>query len=273
MPNKNQGFRVELDGVTAVVEKVPGIPRACAIVADGKLSAFYTADNIMNEADLVEFCSQHLPFYSVPDRWIYVPAIPLTPNGKVDKRKLQQLSLPAVITKPALAAVITKPEPVAIPADLAAAVAIAEGMAIDLEKGEKYDSPVTRSSMEIAKGGVASITDSYETIPEQLPAKKGYHGQRWLRHRAFIVYRRFMSMILLSNIAVACFLLYKKVNNDREILGDVVTAFAANLCVAVLMRSEPMVNLMFTLACSVPTSWPLAIRRHAARVFHIGKHT
>lgn len=67
-----------------------------------------------------------------------------------------------------------------------------------------------------------------------------------------ILYRRFFSVVVLANIAIACFLLFQRIKENRYILANLATATAANLCVAVLMRSEPVVNLLFTVFCSVP---------------------
>lgn len=195
----------------------------------------------------------------MPERLVYVPEIPLTPNGKVDKKILLR------------SASVTKPSPIAVNSGSVSDVMSSKELCQDLEKGDRVDSPVVRSSLSIIKGGTASISDSLEIPPDSLPAKNGFRGQRWLRHRVFILYRRFFSLVLLANIATACYILYRRVKEDRYILTDVSTAFAANLCMAVLMRSEPVINLLFTVACSVPTSWPLAIRRHCARIFHIGK--
>ncbi|KAL5426978.1 hypothetical protein PMIN07_009995 [Paraphaeosphaeria minitans] len=262
---KVKGFRVELDGVTAVIEAFPGISRACARLVNKQLHGFYAAEYVLDES-LDAFVRQHLPFYSVPERWIYVPEIPLTPNGKVDKKMLVKLALGAAATNSTNEAALTIAPPV--PAVTVPAQEL--DLCLDLEKAEKFDSAVVRNSLSIIKGGTASISESLEYELDKLPAKKGFHGQRWLRHRAFILYRRFFSVVLLANIATACFILYRRVEQDRYILADVSTAFAANLCMAVLLRSEPVVNLLFTVACSVPTSWPLSIRRHCARVFHIG---
>ncbi|OAG08443.1 acetyl-CoA synthetase-like protein [Paraphaeosphaeria sporulosa] len=263
---KIKGFRVELDGVTAVVEAFPGVSRACAKVVNKRLHGFYAAEPGIDEQALDSFVRQHLPFYSVPERWIHVPEIPLTPNGKVDKKMLVELALSAAVSASTTGAVPI----IAPPVPVVAAPARGVESCLDLEKAERYDSGVVRNSLSIIKGGTSSISESLESELDKLPGKKGFHGQRWLRHRAFILYRRFFSVVLLANIATACFILYRRVEQDRYILADVSTAFAANLCMAVLMRSEPVVNLLFTAACSVPTSWPLAIRRHCARVFHIG---
>jgi amino acid adenylation domain-containing protein len=254
---KIKGFRVELDGVTAVIEKHPDVSRACAVLMNGKLTAFYATSTLMQSEVLDSFVRQHLPFYSVPEKWICLPAIPLTPNGKVDKKLLIQSGLSPATTSPA---------PVAKPA----LAVVATPFNSDMEKGEKHDSPTSVSSLSIIKGGAVSISESFDPEPDSMPEKNGFHGQRWLRHRFFIVYRKFFSIILLANVAMACFIVYRRMGQSRYILSDVSTAFAANLCMAVLMRSEPVVNLLFTVACSVPTSWPLAIRRHMARIFHIG---
>lgn len=128
-----------------------------------------------------------------------------------------------------------------------------------------------KSIIDVEKGPVVveNQTDTLE-VPEMLPPKHGFHGQRWVRHRAFILYRRFFSIVVLANLAIAVFILHRKIGQGRSVLADLATAASANLCVAVLMRSEPVVNLLFTVFCSVPTSFPLAIRRHCARIFHIG---
>ncbi|KAF2445308.1 acetyl-CoA synthetase-like protein [Karstenula rhodostoma CBS 690.94] len=263
---KIKGFRVELDGVTAVIEAFPGISRACAKMVHKKLHGFYVAESDIDKLALDAFVRQHLPFYSVPEIWIYVSEIPLTPNGKVDKKTLVELALSAAATAYKTGAVPLLEAPVP---SVAVPVQEAE-LSVDLEKAEGYNRAIVRHSLSIIKGGTASVSESLESELDKLPAKKGFHGQRWLRHRAFILYRRFFSVVLLANIATACLILYRGVERDRYILADVLTAFAANLCMTVLMRSEPVVNLLFTVACSVPTSWPLAIRRHCARVFHIG---
>ena len=51
-------------------------------------------------ADLVEFLRARFPDYAVPAEVLLVPAIPLTPNGKVDRRALAAAVQPAR-TRPA----------------------------------------------------------------------------------------------------------------------------------------------------------------------------
>jgi hypothetical protein len=117
----------------------------------------------------------------------------------------------------------------------------------DLEKG---DIIVTSKSEASDSSGRTSTVEA----PDELPPKNSYHGLRWLRHRALILYRRFFSIVVATNVAVACYLLYRGIHKRENVIAHLATATAANLCVAVLMRSEPVVNLLFTVFCSVPVS-------------------
>jgi hypothetical protein len=220
---------------------------------------------VVNLQDLDAFVRQQLPYYSVPEQWRQVDSIPLTSNGKINKAELRTLAIrqsrndsgldvssqaikdsadASPAEKPnAVEATISEPYlPVSLP-----------GGAKDPEKGiivvESKDSQMTMTP-----------TSSISEAPEKLPPKNGFHGQRWLRHRAFILYRKFFSVVLIVNLAVAGLLLYRTIHQGRNILPDVATATAANLCTAVLMRSEPVVNLLFTVFCSVPVCIPLTLR-------------
>jgi hypothetical protein len=107
-------------------------------------------------------------------------------------------------------------------------------------------------------------------IPESLPEKHDFRGLRWLRHRALIVYKKFFSVAVITNVVVACIILSRNVRNPKFLLPDLATATATNITVAILMRCQPIVNLCFTICCAVPTSWPLWFRRHCGKVFHFG---
>ncbi|KAA8622773.1 gramicidin S synthetase 1 [Pyrenophora tritici-repentis] len=236
------------------------------MLVESVLCAFYAPHGSVDEGALDAFVRKHLPYYSVPDKWIQVDSIPLTNNGKVDRRKLSSMALRQ--SSPNSAVV----EPTVKPGDLSHGVVLEIGTpemssTVSLEDPEKANVIITSNSSDKSE---LSIKESTEKVPESLPPKHSYHGLRWLRHRAFILYRRFFSIVVLANMAVAAFLLNRKIAENRDILSNLALAFAVNLVVAVLMRSEPVVNLLFTVFCSVPTFFPLAIRRHCARIFHIG---
>jgi hypothetical protein len=292
-----------LDGVTAVIEvkrppiafryfadlfqQFPGIVRACASLMDGVLHGFYTTTTFIDEHDLDTFVRHHLPYYSVPEKWNYLAAIPLTPNGKINKIQLFKVALRATktVSMRRKSGFTTKDlyhtAPVRKVSRTTAVTSAKRNSELNKDLVSSASSPhdpengVTEiSSIDIALTGSVSDLDissiKEDDKPETLPEKKGLHGQRWLRHRAFILYRRFFTIVIIANVAAAAVILYRRVKKERPMLADLATATAANLCMAVLMRSDPVVNLLFTIFCSVPVSWPLSIRRHCARVFHIG---
>ncbi|KAF2112839.1 hypothetical protein BDV96DRAFT_145094 [Lophiotrema nucula] len=277
---KVKGFRVELDGVATVIEKFPGITRAHATLIDGVMHGFYTTVTFIDEQDLDSFVRHHLPYYSVPERWHYLAAIPLTPNGKVNKAQLSRVALRPMRTLSAMTRTTStfNTDASYLPSPLEKALVRHHGKAPihDEEKASIYDEekaitplePVIYSSKLSDDFNVS--TASIAEDPERLPKKNGFKGERWLRHRIFILYRRFFTIVVLANLGAACFILWRRVKKERPMLVDIAIAFASNLTAAVLMRSEPVINLLFTTFCSVPTSWPLCIRRHCARIFHIG---
>jgi hypothetical protein len=65
------------------------------------------------------------------------------------------------------------------------------------------------------------------------------------------------------------FMLYRRSPQDQD-LPNLATATAANLTFAVLVRQDHVVNILFKIACSVPTWAPIFIRRNCAKVYHIG---
>jgi hypothetical protein len=119
-----------------------------------------------------------------------------------------------------------------------------------------------------SSSSTSSSTDSDYLEKFVLPSKKGYHGLRALRHRVFSLYRRLFSLVLTANIISV--LLMAKFGSEGRGLHNISTAIAANLTMAVLMRQEHVINLLFNIACSIPTSWPIWIRRNCAKVYHIG---
>lgn len=93
---KLNGFRVELGEVEAILKKQEGIKDAVAVVMGngdpaGVLVAYIVGENV--DADrLKEQLAQWLPSYMVPLHLINVPAIPLTTNGKVNRKLLPSLA-------------------------------------------------------------------------------------------------------------------------------------------------------------------------------------
>ncbi|KAG5636713.1 hypothetical protein H0H81_007109 [Sphagnurus paluster] len=89
--HRQQGFRVELDGVAAAMETTPGVKVATAILIAGELWGFYAPKSVPEE-DVKAATSRVQPHYAVPSHFVSVDKFPETANGKSDKRALEALA-------------------------------------------------------------------------------------------------------------------------------------------------------------------------------------
>ncbi|MDH6219090.1 amino acid adenylation domain-containing protein [Streptomyces pseudovenezuelae] len=90
---KLRGFRVELGEVEAALAGHPAVRRAVAGVARAQgvqLAATVAAEDVA-EDDLREWARTVLPPHMVPARIVVVRELPLTSNGKLDRRAVAQL--------------------------------------------------------------------------------------------------------------------------------------------------------------------------------------
>ncbi|MEV6108102.1 AMP-binding protein [Streptomyces sp. NPDC051940] len=92
---KIRGNRVELGEIERRLAEFPGVEAAAAVVStaegdDPELTAFVVPvqDADLDENLLSTFCKQALPAYMVPRRVHLIPGIPVTANGKTDRRQL-----------------------------------------------------------------------------------------------------------------------------------------------------------------------------------------
>jgi amino acid adenylation domain-containing protein len=90
---KVRGYRIELGEIEARLTGLPGIDQAVVAVqehgdGDQRLVAYYVADAELEPAQIRNGLQQHLPAYMVPQHFMRLEAIPLTPNGKVDRKAL-----------------------------------------------------------------------------------------------------------------------------------------------------------------------------------------
>ena len=92
---KIRGFRIELGEIEATLERHPAIRQAVATVREDKsgterLCAYIVPDDEIVPAalELRQFVAGKLPEYMVPSSFTTLESIPLTPNGKVDRRAL-----------------------------------------------------------------------------------------------------------------------------------------------------------------------------------------
>jgi len=91
---KVRGFRIEVGEIEAALVSQPQIVEAVVNVREEKLGNRYLAAYIVAKSqtitgkELREFLQHKLPSYMVPNAFVFLDAIPLSPNGKVDCRSL-----------------------------------------------------------------------------------------------------------------------------------------------------------------------------------------
>ena len=91
---KIRGNRIELQEIETLLLKYEGINEA-VLVAKGDeeekyLCAYIAADNEIAVSELRKYLSTHIPDYMIPSYFIHINKIPLTPNGKIDRKALPE---------------------------------------------------------------------------------------------------------------------------------------------------------------------------------------
>ncbi|MCU0509395.1 MAG: amino acid adenylation domain-containing protein, partial [Anaerolineae bacterium] len=90
---KVRGFRVELEEIERALALQPSVRDAAVVYADGRLVAFVVAAaGLRSPAALRQALAASLPAYMVPQRFITLDSLPLTPIGKIDRRALAALA-------------------------------------------------------------------------------------------------------------------------------------------------------------------------------------
>ncbi|MDJ0838635.1 MAG: amino acid adenylation domain-containing protein [Acidobacteriota bacterium] len=87
---KVRGIRVELGEVEAALKRQPGVTDAAALVHAGRLSAFVTGE--IDPDELRKQLGETLTDAMVPGLIQVLPALPLSPSGKIDRRRLTALA-------------------------------------------------------------------------------------------------------------------------------------------------------------------------------------
>lgn len=234
------------------IASFPGVTRSVSLLIDGEIHAFLTP----RTCDIIAL-QEHLrkcqPYYAVPERFHLLDSIPETTNGKVDKNALRAL---VENRKSAIMLLPSNPESDVSDNDSMTVADIKVDSTVVTEV--KVDAPSTRTS-------TTELVDEKLDLSEDLPDKLLQKPYRGLRHRIFIVYRFLFSIVGIANAAALITILITKA--DRQWFA---TLTAMNLVLAVIIRQDLVINALYTITCSVPKSWPLAIRRRCGKIYHLG---
>ncbi|MFN8443074.1 MAG: amino acid adenylation domain-containing protein [Caldilineaceae bacterium] len=98
---KINGQRIELGEIEAMLQRHPAIQRAVVLAQKKQLVAFLVAqdgqDGVVDTVAVESFLRAKLPDYMVPTQLMRLDELPLTVNGKIDRRRLADLANTAVM--------------------------------------------------------------------------------------------------------------------------------------------------------------------------------
>lgn len=92
---KIRGHRVELGEIDAALASIEHVQQSKVIFKDGDLTAFFVYDMEFGNDNIEPIRNKIrtlLPEYMVPKKLVQIESIPLTANGKVDTKKLEELA-------------------------------------------------------------------------------------------------------------------------------------------------------------------------------------
>ncbi|MCU0287025.1 MAG: amino acid adenylation domain-containing protein [Acidobacteria bacterium] len=96
---KIRGFRIELGEIENRLLKHPDVKEAVVLVqeesGDKSLCAYIVSIDEKVISGLKEYLSKELPDYMIPSYFLHLEKIPLTPNGKIDRKALPKPGLKA----------------------------------------------------------------------------------------------------------------------------------------------------------------------------------
>ncbi|MEM6684366.1 MAG: amino acid adenylation domain-containing protein, partial [Bacteroidota bacterium] len=91
---KLRGYRIELGEIENTIRTFSeAIAGAVAIVKDQRLIAFYEEKELVSRDDLSDFLKKKLPAFMQPNILVRLAKIPLTPNGKTDRKQLEEFTI------------------------------------------------------------------------------------------------------------------------------------------------------------------------------------
>lgn len=96
---KINGYRIELGEIESAISEYEGVKYAIVLakersnslseeVVSKYLVGYYVSETLINEEEMISFLQKKLPEYMIPSALVFLTHLPLTVNGKVDKKAL-----------------------------------------------------------------------------------------------------------------------------------------------------------------------------------------
>lgn len=88
---KHMGHRIELEEIELIINSYPDVQRACCVfdTVKNRIAAFYVGS--MEGRQIQGKMQESLPVYMIPSVFFSLPELPITANGKIDRKKLLEL--------------------------------------------------------------------------------------------------------------------------------------------------------------------------------------
>ena len=104
-----------------------------------------------------------------------------------------------------------------------------------------------------------------------LPPPQHFLRRCW-KHPRMMHYHRLVVLVALVNLAFLGYGLTdgKWWSSDGIALATLADLVIGNFLIAILIRQNYVINLLFWLATRAPTSWPLSIRHSLGKIYHFG---
>ncbi|MDP5135116.1 amino acid adenylation domain-containing protein [Rheinheimera baltica] len=96
---KVRGYRIELGAIESVIGCHPQIDNVAVVLKEHnrkkKIVAYFSSGVTLSAAEVRNYLEQALPSYMIPNLLLQLPAVPLNPNGKVDRKLLVDMAISA----------------------------------------------------------------------------------------------------------------------------------------------------------------------------------
>ncbi len=83
---KVHGFRIELGEIENAIMTYPNIDSALVLLQDNSLNAYVVSDKTIKSQDIIVYLMKSLPHYMIPKTVTQIDSMPLTPNGKINRK-------------------------------------------------------------------------------------------------------------------------------------------------------------------------------------------
>lgn len=184
----------------------------------------------------------------------------LSRNGKTDRRVLEKLARERMlISTPQITGTVDSQKTLAV-TKIETPAPVYQQETKEKDSSASLATTIHRSADSTKASSITDVGSDLSSIEkreypwsgyedDEIPEKTQGKWTRNLRHQVFSLYRRLFGVVFLTNLGVFISILIKGANAQQ--IGTIVIA---NLFCAILMRQDYVINALFTVCCSVPSS-------------------